>query len=213
MTTNQTKEEQIVPFDEHTLSDTERLYYKRVNHFFAHRVGKQFSNGSATHAVYLISQFLKRAQQEVRIFSGSLTRQTSDGVAIYSDPRLIHAAKEFLRKDGRLRVLLQSGLDGSKDEHPLVSALDEWKDKTFFLRSASDHSISFLEKEQFLHHMAIMDETAWRIETKTRRDRQGKLRSVDARVNLADPRGAKSLKKLFDVVLFQSGQSLLTTPV
>lgn len=194
------------PFDESTWSAIERLYFERVNDFFVRKVGDQFTNGDAVHAVYLIAKFLKEAVREVRIFSGSLTKQASNGVQIYENPNLIGAAKEFLSKGGELRIVVQNDIDGGQQEHPLVQKL--LNEERCRIVTASEDSISFLREQDFLHHMMVMDAEAWRLETETHLDDRGSLKSVQAFVSVFDEKGARSLKDLFDVVLFDSGTVL-----
>ena len=201
------QKEPLDPFDKNTWSDIEKLYFERVDDFFERDVGEQFTNGNAAHAVYLITKFFQNAKREVRIFSGRLTRKASNGVQIYANPNLVKAVGGFLKRGGELKIVLQEDLDGTIEEHPLVR--DCLNLKKFHLVRANDDSIAFLREQAFLHHMMVMDEKAWRIETKTRLDHQGELKRVEALVSVSHPAGAASLKNLFDVVLFANGESLI----
>ena len=194
------------PFNENTWSDIEKLYFVRVDKFFARKVGDQFTNGNAAHAVYLITKFFEEAANEVRIFSGSLTRRASNGVQIYENPNLIGAVEDFLRRGGELRIVVQNEIDGGMYEHPLVK--DFLNKDRYRLVRASERAISFLKEQKFLHHMMVMDEDAWRLETRTRLDGDGSLRSVEAIVSAFDKKSANSLKTLFDTVLLRDGKAL-----
>ena len=194
------------PFDESTWDDIEKLYFERVCRFFEEERGIPFTNGNAAHAVYLIVQFFKRAVGEVRIFSGSLARQANNGVQIYAHPKLLVATGEFLRRGGELRIVVEKEIDGGEQSHPLIG---EFRHKSGFrLVHASGDSISFLKSQKYLHHMMVMDETAWRLETKTHLDRKGSLTSVEAIVNVFDKSRAEVFKDLFDTVLFDEGKPL-----
>lgn len=194
------------PFDKSTWSFVERLYFQRVDTFFENEVGDQFKNGNAAHAVYLIAKFFQKAADEVRIFSGSLTKRASNGVQIYENPNLIEAAQEFSRKGGEIRIVVENDIDGGKQEHPLVQSL--WNEERCHIVKARGDTISFLRERNFLHHMMVMDATAWRVETKSRFDDRGSLKSVQALVSVHDEDGAASLKNLFDTVLFNNGTAL-----
>ena len=194
------------PFNRKTWNDIERLYFDRVDDLFEREHSDQFANGNAAHAVYLITKFFVKAEKEIRIFSGSLTRKASNGVQIYENPNLVAAAKEFLRNGGELRVVVQHDVDGGVEEHPFVQGLLN-ESRCNFVR-ASEDSIEFLRKQKFLHHMMVMDENAWRLETRTRLDRYGSLRSVAALVGVFDRESALLLKDLFDIVLFGEGKEL-----
>ena len=194
------------PFNKDTWSDIEKLYFERVDNFFVRKVGDQFTNGNAAHAVYLITKFFREATNEVRIFSGSLTKRASNGVQIYENPNLIDAAGDFLRKGGKLRIVVQNKIDGGMEKHPLVK--DFLNKDGYRLVQASEGAISFLKEQKFLHHMMVMDEDAWRLETRTHLDGDGSLRSVEAIVSAFDKESAKSLKTLFDTVLLGDGKAL-----
>lgn len=197
------------PFNEGTWGDDERRYFEHVNEALERGENKVISNGRAEHAAYIIYKFLTEATNNVRIFSGRLSR-TYNGVSVYANRHITEAAATFLAGEGRtLKIVLQDGLDldegqTSKD-HPLVVAVQKLKDEgrlfgTLEIRQASRKAMDYLTEKRYRNHWMIMDEHAYRLETNTEK--------AGAHVNFADSKTAGALATIFDGLLYPDGSVL-----
>lgn len=212
---NENRRNMIDAFDEATWSKDERFYFDSVNQMIQDdrsdpfgSGGDPFSNGKPWHAVYIIAAFLREAAQQVRIFSGKLTRRTGDGVAIYADPHVADAAETFLtRADSALKIVLQEPIDVDSGRptitHPLIERIRALRESgklngTCEVRQARAEDLEFLREKNFLHHMMVMDQRSWRLEIEPNLD------DVRAKVRIGDPKGARSFAQVFDEVLFQA---------
>lgn len=204
------------PFDEGSWTESERFYFEGVRKLFNERADVRFSNGKPAHAVYLMVLFFQMAQRHMRIFSGSLTRRTSAGILIYEHPRIISASADFLcRPDTKLLIVLEEDIDvdhgQSVDEHPLIAEIQQKRDSgdlkgSLTVSKAHNADLTFLRNKQFLYHLVIMDEQAWRIETRPDPN------NVQAQVNAGDQTGARTLAHLFDNILLHRAEPLIEIP-
>lgn len=201
----------INPFDRSTWSEEEIFYFSYVDRTLRKLGNVSINNGKPIHAVYLIAKLLEHARKRVRLFSGRLTRiDQATGVKIYADPNVAEAAKCFLKKSGsRFTVILESDIDvdegRSHEDHPLVKSLvqdTEGLAGKFELHKASSRALEFLSKNGCLNHLMIMDEQAYRVET--RRD------DLKAEVNFGDSRSAKILADLFDNYILPDSEEIPT---
>lgn len=206
---------QINAFDEKTWNEAEKFYFEEVESLLQQKVNIKFSNGRPYHAVFLIEKFFHHARSHMRIFSGSLTRQTEYGMDLYQDPHVIKAAKEFLgRPQRRLTIVLEKDIDVdegmSAQQHPLIEGVCSHLEKNLLkggeLRVFQAHSsvLKFLEQRKFLHHLIVMDHQAWRIETDAEK--------FKAQVNTGDSKGASKLARMFDEVLCSNAIQLVPIP-
>ena len=207
---------QINAFDKKTWNEAEEFYFGEVEALLQQKVNVKFSNGRPYHAVFLIEKFFRHARRHMRIFSGSLTRQTEYGMGLYQDTHVIEAAKRFLEHPERkLTIVLEKDIDVDKgmsaQQHPLIegvcSHLEQVPTKGGELRVFQAHPsvLKFLDQRQFLHHLIVMDHQAWRIETDAEK--------FKAQVNTGDSKGAGKLAEMFDVVLCSNATQLVPVPI
>ena len=125
-------------------------------------------------------------------------RKESDiepGLKIYSNPQILNSVSNFLaRKGSALNIVLEEPIDGGLEAHPLVSLVKSMKESgqlegVFVLKQAKQSLLKKLEDSSFNHHIMIMDESAYRVETDTT--------NAKAFVNFGDSKKAKSLFSLF----------------
>ena len=202
----------INAFDENTWDEPETSYFKYVDEVVSQGTDERFSNGKPWHAVYLLFKFIEAAERSVRIFSGTLVRSTSKGVKIYGEPRVIDATCAFLRRpDTILRIALEQAVDapgGDANKHPLVAAVRNLKacgdlKGTFELRRVDGKTTDSLRQRNVLHHMMLMDQRGWRIET------DPNLEDVKAIVNANNSKETRSLCNGFDMGVWPHGETLV----
>lgn len=114
-------------FDSALWSSDERQYFDAVDHTYAGSKNMLIGNGNAKHAVFLMDRFLRSAQREIRLFSGSLVQNVPHegdrSLDVYANTHLIESAATFLKRPrAALRILLEGDLDGTPQEHPLIQA-------------------------------------------------------------------------------------------
>ena len=201
----------VNPFDPDTWTEEERFYFEYVDEKLDAKENVGISNGKPIHAVYLIEGFLSRATQQVRLFSGKLSRTSESGTPIYADPHVAAAALKFLSKEGsRLTVVLEKDIDveaeQSVEDHPLVNEILAAKERnevagTFELCQISDEALQFLDRHEVHNHLMILDEQAYRIETD--------LEEFKAHVNFGDTKSAGILANLFDKCIHPGSKTLI----
>ena len=172
-------------FDQDQQSEDERLYFGMIDRAIEAREYRIISNGRPAHAVYLIYKMFEAAQREVKIYTGKLA-QTLNGVLAYADPVICETAVAFLRRGGRLAVLVEDELDRSGDPHPFVDSITQagLRDRLYLgRRSGGVHP--------WTHHFLLMDGEAVRVETDADK--------AEALVNLNDPKVGNNLGALFDL--------------
>lgn len=204
---------QISPFDEETWTESERFYFDYVERMLDEGANVVVKNGRPIHAIYLIEAFLRKAKNTVRLFSGTL-RQRTDELEIYSDSHVVAAARNFLSRSGTdMRIVLENPIDlmeGQRmEDHPMIDTAYWLRDEgrmggAFRVRRARKDNIRFLRREKFCHHMVIIDERAYRLETDPEK--------FKAHVNFGDEKTAGKLSQVFDRILFDSGEPLVSIP-
>lgn len=206
----------IDPFDEATWSEDERFYFTSVDEMMREGFSDDFSNGKPWHAVYIIAAFLREATQCVRLFSGRLIRATPGGVAIYGQPHVVEAAKTLLTREGsELKVVLEDAIDVddgcAPQSHPLLEGVHDLEEGgrlngRLDVRRACKADLEFLREHNFLHHLMVMDQCSWRLET------DPDPSDVRARVKIGDQWGAKTFARVFDEVLFENAEPVYQAP-
>lgn len=173
-------------FDKVQRNEDERLYFGMVDRAIETLEYRVISNGKPAHAVYLIYKLFKAAQREVKILTGKLA-QTLDGVLAYGDPEICAAVVGFLRRGGRLSILVEKDLDGRGGSHPLVTAVVDagLGDRLALAQPQDDFQV-----HPWSHHFLLMDGTALRIETDAEK--------AEALVNFNDPELGGKLSAVFD---------------
>lgn len=201
----------INAFDESTWTESERFYFEYVEEMLESGTNVVVKNGRPIHAIYLIQAFLRKAKNTVRLFSGTL-KQRTDELEMYGDSHVVTAARDFLsRPDADLRIVLESDIDlmeGQRIEnHPMIDMAHQLRAAgrmggVFRVRRAPEDNIEFLRKEKFCHHMMIIDDRAYRLETDTE--------NFKAHVNFGDAKTAGKLSQIFDRILFEKGKTLVS---
>jgi hypothetical protein len=150
------------------------------------------SNRDASHAAVLFTVMFDHAEHHVRIFSGALSKK------FYEQQGIIDAALRFLRKGGRLDVLVENSVEGGPAGNAFVSALTDMNATIVELRldSLPNHEKVF---EDFCHFLA-MDESGYRVELA--KD------TYEARASFNDPVITKNL-----IRLFESLRKIVPTPL
>lgn len=202
-------------FDKTTWDDGEEAYFDYVDGMIDQSKNDIFSNGKAWHAAYLIFKFLQRATTHIRIFSGTLVQTAPQGVAIYSEPKIIDAACDFLMREGsKLQIVLEKDIDAPGRDpanHPLVRAIKRSNDDgslrgTLEIRRLPDDAVGSLRERGALHHMMLVDECGWRIEIDPNPD------DLKAVVNAGDSRETPALCRAFDATMWAFGRQLIRVP-
>ena len=190
------------PFDETTWSDEDRSYFEYVSRMLDEERETWFSNGKPDHAVYLIAEFFKRADKNVRLFTNQMTRETQDGFPIYANPGLIDALKDFLAREGTyFSVITEQSLDKEDDktDHPLVSAIKDLKKDgkmvgKLEIRQAIPNIIRLFKEHDICNNFIVMDQRAIRLETDPMK--------VKAHINFGNKKVSKMYIDIFDKYLW-----------
>jgi len=162
-------------------------YTEAVNYFAEQKDDMLFTNKGKDHAAIVLCAMLKNAEGKVDIFSGSLNRDVAD------DTRFLDALKEFIDSGKTLRVLLESDIptEPSKALNMVMDAAKKSKLVQYkTLKEEDKEKMSKLFKDGQLHHFAVADRRALRLETD----------AIDfkALVSFNDPEYAGSLQIMFN---------------
>ena len=144
-----------------------------------------------------------------------MSRKTADGkLQIYGNPHVATAAETLLSKpDSRITVVLEGDIDvdegQSVRDHPLVSSILSQIDSgelkgAFEVRKLGERRLRWLRRKGICHHLMVMDEQAYRLETDTS--------SMKAHVNFGDVKNARMLAHLFDRFISRDSQQLVMAP-
>ena len=144
--------------------EEERRYFAMIDRVAMDRSDQIISNGRPAHAVYLLHKFFEIAEEQIRIFTGSLP-QSFDHVQIYGNQCLADAAVGFLqRANSSVQVMIAGKLDVAEGQHsrdhPFLSRI--WNSDIqgrFEVALASDEIDDLLP-----YHFLVMDRTAMRVE-------------------------------------------------
>ena len=158
-------------------------------------------NGRSDHAKVIVNNLLSHAEKEVRIFSNRLK------LNVYEDKYIFESLGSFLRKKGRLRIVLQDvDLDDGNEEDN-CRKLIEIKDKVNleptdafkkhpFIKACSEYDVSIKLAEGVdrdnKEHFIIMDELAFRF----CEDRE----TEEAIASFNDPETSRNLADKFDTI-------------
>ena len=189
------------PFDPNTWSEEQKWYFNTIENALAQGQDLRISNGKTEHAVFLVERFLSHADSSVRLFSGRLSRNTSEGVAVYANPHVLKAVRKALGSGVRIEIVLEEELDaegGVPTKHPFVrTALDLRKEGSLtgllLLLKADPDALDDLRKHDFQFHWMTMDDRAYRLETDTE--------NTIADVNFGQPELTGALNGIFGDVL------------
>lgn len=193
------------------LTSDELDYFEFIDNCALLGENQDISNGKPSHGLYLIKTMFNLASKKVRLFSGSLKKtselemdSSGNGIELYENESIIRSACDFLsRKGTELDIIIQNGVDGGKDNHPLIKAINELKSNGKLrgecsIRELSEDGRGILKNAEFEHHFVVMDESAYRLEIDTEQ--------AKARANFGDGVFAKKLADIFDLVLTHESQ-------
>ena len=205
-------------FDRSDWTDEEKRFCEHVDVAMRKRYSVTPYNDGTFHAVQLIYRFFLHASKKMRIFSGNLMQYASDdagraGMMVYADEHVLDAIEAFLSDRGTsLKIVLEDGrLDGGVEEHPLVKMLERLRDDNKLKGSceivglAPSRARQLKEEGWPLHHMMIMDRSAYRVEI----DKNQRI----AKVNLNDFFTAWKLIRFFDKKLCDGAVPIWPLPV
>lgn len=181
-------------------------YYANIDSCAENKIDKPIPNGLAEHAVYLMTKMLSYATQHVRLFTGeladSVTRNNGDTrtVLVYSDPKLIEAAKNFLQKEGSVLDILVQEDSGNIGSRQFVQTIKTMKANGEIKGSINIRKAG-LEAMSLENHFILMDEIGFRLETDHK--------NTKAIANFRNEKVSLSLADTFDNQLFKNGSVLL----
>ena len=209
----------INAFNPLTWDDDAKVYFNFVNRVMREKSDMPFSNGRPLHAIYLIHEFFRNAEREMRLFSGNLARRVKGdervdkNMRVYSDPYIIDAVKDFLSREGAdLKIVIEKPLDVDKgqdlESHPLVHAVKSLRDegglKGNFKLCQVNPSVTNAAGDNSTHpnrqHLMLMDKSAFRIEIDHEKS--------EAYVCVNDKNLSKILVDFFDETLYKNGKLL-----
>lgn len=180
---------------EETMTDTTtEKYFKIIDRCAQNKENFEISNGSATHAAYLLKTFFKYADKEVSIFTGELF------TGVFDDPDLRKYALSFMAKDGTsLSIIYQ-------DEVPQAEILGRAFIKDICALNTRKGKLSVYTQNgtelQGIPHFAVMDQTGYRIEINhLERMAEANFGDTDKapKISAAFNRMASKAKKVFDL--------------
>ncbi len=169
-------------------------YRKLIEELAEKRANRRVPNGHPEHASILLETMFKRAEHDVRIYTGALNE------TVYGRPGLIEALKRFIARPGaRLRVLLQDQHDAAwVKSQPMIKALYE-KNRRDNVEVAVATGVYATNKAK---HFSVMDDCGFRFE----HDHS----QTQAVANFNEPEIALELASVFDIVFGQAKPIQLT---
>ena len=190
----------IDPFDNRTWSGEEKDYFRAIDSALESKENRYISNGRPEHAAFLVHRFLTHADEVVRIYSGNLSRTHGD-VDVYGHPSVVDAAYGFLKRGGRIKVVVQKPLDvpdgtASKD-HPFARAASDQCKGSLVIKKVGSAEQALVPN----YHWMVMDTVAYRLETD--------IENARAHANFGDPKFAEVLASAFDDILYENAATTL----
>ena len=196
------------PFDESTWNEDQKWYFDGIDKALREGADLKISNGKTENTLFLVHRFLENAGSTVRLFSRRLTRETEDGMAIYSNPHVLEAAQNALKSGVKVVVVVRDELDvedGDPRSHPLVQSALNLRGigslaGLLALSRAAEKSVDWLDGLDCLHQWMTMDDRAFRLETD--------VENATAEVNFGRPDMAATLNRVFDFELLGHAKPL-----
>jgi hypothetical protein len=112
-----------------------QAYMRAVDSIIREDSGSSISNGSPLHARFILARMFECARSEVVVFSRHFLRMATDPLGlkrsrVWANERLVTAARDFLRSEGRVLSILVSGkLDSTPStlgsDHPFLKQVLE----------------------------------------------------------------------------------------
>lgn len=162
--------------------------YKRFIHGLAiNHVNRTFLNSDEGKMLDVFTEIFNRSQKEIRIFAGSLCN------AATNNPEYIEALSDFIERGGRLIILLNSFNEDEAKKSNLYKRLafyqTQKRDSVQIKITTAKPYIKANDIKQYIH-IAIGDETSYRLETDTN--------ARTAICNMSDPETAANYRRFFD---------------
>jgi hypothetical protein len=88
-----------------TSNEDTNAYRQFIERFAESQLNQRIPNGKPAHAAVLFETMFKKAKDDVRIFTGDLSREA------YGTPELLQSAKDAVRRGVRVQILLQHKKD------------------------------------------------------------------------------------------------------
>lgn len=172
-------------------------YYRRIDECAEKKANVFIENGLPAHALYLLQKMFSKAKDSIRLFSGNLCLER-DGVKIYSDPCLIKAAQDFLRRGGSLKIVIEKNIASNLAEHPLIAGIKEVGSPNVELRQLNPGY-------ENCNHFIVMDDIAYRIEHDDEKTK--------AIANFGDSKIARAQAKIFDLKLLPGSKQIFPVAI
>lgn len=150
------------------------------------RVNRTFLNSDEEHALIVLINMFKCANDTIRIFAGNLCKHIGNA------PEYIEAISDFIERNGKVRILL------NEYDAKYLSESNLFKRLSYYLSEGSDIKIKQTSAHPYLSkdpdkkdvHFTIFDETGYRIETD--------IEKRTAECNFNSPILSKKLANFFD---------------
>ena len=198
------------PFDETTWTEKDRFYYEYVDRMLDGKVDARVSNVEPRHAAYLLRALLTHAKKHVRVFAGNLGEFETK--AIFESPAFAEAARNLLSQSGtKLVIVVGEGEEAGDvgEDQTLVRSIKDSQAQgqlagTMEVRRAPQELIKFLREHNGYHPLAVMDDSAYRVETENF--------VTPAYANFGDRKAAREYAALFDDVLYPDSEEIVAVP-
>lgn len=150
--------------------------------------GRTFLNSDEDHALIVLTELINMAQEEVRIFAGSLTGKVG------SDAAYIIALSEFIEREGKLFILLNDYQPKSSEAKSsrLYRRLSYYQSlgKTVIVKSTDARPYRTNDPDHTPVHFTVADHKGYRLETDTE--------ERSAQCSVDDPSLASAIADFFD---------------
>lgn len=173
-------------------------YYSRIRINAEHSVDQLILNGSAVHAVQLMTTMFNFAQRSILLFTGSLmackppAKGGQAATPIYADEGLVKSATAFLgKKKTEFRVITEEPVKGMA-YHPLITAIKALAASKGMKGSFSIATLNsgYRDKNPLKgHHFMLMDDRGYRLEVSHE--------NAEAYANFNDKKDCGLLRRVF----------------
>jgi hypothetical protein len=172
----------------------DKAYKEYIRDLARHSKNVVFLNSSAQHASMVMSTIFDASKGSVKIFAGNLRGDVS------SDSEYQSSLSQFLRKKGRLQILLE---EYEKSQPPNIKSLLRYfkisDPACIDIRLLNNYELRLGENNDQRIHFCVADRKMYRLETNTE--------LYLAKGNFNDPATADKLSDIFDQVFFSEKSS------
>ncbi len=126
-------------------------YTERLEKALAKEQPHTTYNRDRFHAFAIVLAVFQHAKREVRLLSNKLD------LLLYGNPLLLQTIRDFLRKGGKLRILVESEIDR---EHPLAELVRSTPDDKASIRRIPAELLS-----KYKYNFMVMDDNGFRYES------------------------------------------------